>query len=276
MELVLAFVALLSNDHVFFNWREFTRLFKRGFLGSNENSLANESNRKPMKGKKNYNSSVITRSTSCVNSKLEAISQKIMFKGKEQKIQRQSNQQTGLIFENDSVKQKLQNAQKEDFEVTEKFRYDPRTNLAQSSPKLEEKDISRVLDNTHITFAPQDLTECSEKIKSDSSSRLLRRRHTTYIKEQGRSKSALSILERTNLKNTYEHFSNDQDMLSASLNRSILREDADIVNLGNNWSEDNLKNQSDIGSFQSSHSWHRFHGYENDSSQNHYDIQKVR
>ena len=115
--------------------------------------------------------------------------------------------------------------------------------------------MSLVLDNTHMNLASQNSEECSEKIKIDSSSRLLRRRHTTYIKEQGRSKSALSILERTNLKNAYEHFSNDQDYLSASLNRSILRENADMVNLSNNRSEDDLKNQSNIG---------------------YYDIQKVR
>jgi hypothetical protein len=72
----------------------------------------------------------------------------------------------------------------------------------------------------------QNITKFSDdKSKLSSPSRLLRRRHTTYIKEQGKSKSSSNISNKEEHENELneEKIINDHQFSSASLNRTYLR-----------------------------------------------------
>ena len=148
-----------------------------------------------MRSKKNYNPSVITRSTSCVNAKLEAISQKIMFKGREPKNQNKNRSQTSSTGEYEAREQK---AGKEDMSYKETEMEENQLHHMTNLGKLEDKEQSNIVE--YSPFVPESpIGRCSEMVNSPS--RLLRRRHTTYIKEQGRSKSSLNITEKKYMEN---------------------------------------------------------------------------
>ena len=205
------------------------------------------------KKKKNYNSNVIKRSTSCVNSKLEAISQRIMFKGREHnlnKAQTSFSSNCGISPKNgDNESYDFGNKRDSLKKQQDSDRLSVQNNVSKSNCKdnepIEVNDISENQTNILTYRNPtMDNVECGEmkslltstvsqnmrkfsddKSKLSSPSRLLRRRHTTYIKEQGKSKSSSNISTREDHENELneEKIINDHQFSSASLNRTYLR-----------------------------------------------------
>ena len=226
--------------------------------------------KKSLKDRKNYNPSVITRSTSCVNAKLGAISQKIMFKGKEQRNQ---NKCKSEAIEDELIVQKSEKEKNKDRLVEEN-----QSQIIADDRKSDDKAILSSLDHSYQLLIPENVGKTSEKTSLESPSRLLRRRHTTYIKEQGRSKSSLSILQRTDMESVSEYSSSDQVCSSASLNRSFLREHGDILDFKGNSLKATLYNKLNDNTLQSTNSCHRNSEVETNikMSGNHHDTKKVR
>ena len=254
-----------------------------------------------LRKKKNGNPSVISRSTSCVNSKLGVLSQRLQFnKGKET-----SQNKPKLTFSSCHVlpssnrsenENKIYNVSERNFteqsnfdvsyrkDTTWKDKVDTGEQIMKSKETETQLKIELHQNTTRHDLALLNSTTVSFSNKLfdspllSSPSRLLRRRHTTYIKENSISKSSPSISEKLEPK-PFRLGSFTDQFSSTSLNRSILRLRAGTENK-------NCQNASGLGvgshaKIYPYHSWHRTahetqHTMSTSFENLHDDLQEVR
>ena len=271
-------------------------------VDANKTSHCKDSNKK----NKQYNSSIIGRSASCVNSKLEAMSQRILLKGKENNHHK--SRQKPIFFPTNEMSTNYSNKNNSELNLSSQFLQNHRNSDSQSTKRYNNskynrsngpiKETNEEFENrTNQFIEPNDLVSNSQGnlLKSsditslahtsnsidtaNTSSRLLRRRHTTYIKDQDTMKLSSNVMKNEE-QNYYKTKLTNDRFCSASLNRAFLRTSANMTTCQNGYDCELHRTVDDHNNLNHVHSWHRIHGI-NDSSiipinNTHHRLKKVR